>query len=93
MHVSIDGQACAICALFFKVEYVLLLYKCVKWSLSFKVHLSIHAGVAIYHLILSLTTDIMYISVFPRFWNCIPMIQIHELLMTVFAASVNSPSM
>ena len=68
VHVSFDGQACAICALFFKVEHVLLLYKCVKWLLSFKVHLSIHAGVAISGLILRHTTDIMYISVFPRFW-------------------------
>ena len=69
MCVSFDGQACAICAVFFKVEHVLLLYNCVKQLLSFKVHLSIHAGVAISGLILSLTTDIMYISVFPGFWK------------------------
>ena len=29
VHVSFNGQVCAICALFFKVEHVLLLYNCV----------------------------------------------------------------
>ena len=93
VHMSFDGQACAICSLFFKVEHVLLLYNFVKWLLPFKVHLSIHAGVAISGLILSLTTDIMHISVFPGFWKWIPMICIQELLMTASAASVNPPSM
>ena len=44
----------------------------VKWLLSFKIHQSIHAGVVISGPILSLTTHIMYISVFPGFWKCIP---------------------
>ena len=38
-HVSFDGLAHAMCALFFKVEPVLLMSNCVKWLLSFKVHL------------------------------------------------------
>ena len=76
-----------------KVEHVILLYNCVKQQLSFTLHLSIHAGVTISGLILSLTTDIMYISVFPGFWKWIQMIHIQELLMTVPAASVNSLSM
>ena len=58
-----------------------------------KIHLSFHAGVVIYGLILSLTTDIMYISVFPGFWKWIPMICMQELLMIVPAFSVDSPSM
>ena len=89
-HVSFDAQAYAICTLCFKGEQVLLFYDCVKWLLLFKVHLSIHAGVVISGLILSLTTDIMYISVFPGFWKWIPMICMQELLMTASAASVNS---
>ena len=89
-HVSFDVQACAICLLFFKVEHVLLMFNCVKQLLSFKVHLSIHAGVAISGLILSLTIDIMYISVFPGFWKWIPMIHMQELLMTASVASVDS---
>ena len=92
-HMSFDLQTCAICVLFFKVEHVLLMSNCVKWLLSFKVHLSIHAGVVISGLILSLTTDIMYISVFPGFWKWIPMIHMQELLMTASVASVDSPSM
>ena len=39
----------------------------VKQLLSFKIHQSIHAGVVISGPILSLTTDIMYISMFPGF--------------------------
>ena len=66
-HVSFDAWAFAICVLFFKVEHVLLMSNCVKWLLSFKIHLSIHAVVAMSGLILSLTTDIMYISVFHGF--------------------------
>ena len=65
----------------------------VKELLSFKIHQSIHAGVVISGLILSLTTDIMYISVFPGFWKWIPMICMQELLMTTSVAFVNSPSM
>ena len=90
VHVSFDGQVCAICVLFFKVEHVLLLYNCLKQLLSFKVHLSIHAGVAISGLILSFTTDIIYISVFPGIWKWILMICMQELLMTASAASVDS---
>ena len=73
-HVSLDVQAHAICVFFFKVENVLLMSDCVKWLLLFKIHLSIHAGVAISGPILSFATDIMYISVFPEFWKFIPMI-------------------
>ena len=65
----------------------------VKQLLSFKIHQSIHAGVVISGPILSLTTDIMYISVFPGFWKWIPMIHMQELLMTTSAAFVDSPSM
>ena len=78
-HMSFDVQMCAICVLFFKAENVLLMSNCVKWLLSFKIYLSFHAGVVISGLILSLTTDIMYISVFPGFWKWIPMIYM-ELL-------------
>ena len=92
-HVSFDAWACAIYVLFFKGKHVLLMSNCVKWLLSFKVHLSIHTGVVISGLILSLTTDIMYISVFPGFWKWIPMIHMQELLTTPSVASVNSPSM
>ena len=66
-HMSFDAWACAICVLFFKVEHVLLMPNCVKWLLSFKVPLLIHAVVVIFGLILSLPTDVMYISVFPGF--------------------------
>ena len=89
---SFDVQAHAICVLFFKGEQVLLFYNCVKWLLLFKVHLSMHAGVAISCPILSLTTDIMHISVFPGFWKWIPMICMKQLLMTPSAASVDSLS-
>ena len=82
----------AICVLFFKVEHVLLMSNSVKQLLLFKVHLSIHAGVAISGLILSLTTDIMYISVFLGFWKWTPMIHMQGLLMTASVASVDSPS-
>ena len=92
-YMFFDVQVCAICLLFFKVEHVLLMSNCVKELLSFKLHLSFHAGVALTGLILSLTTDIMYISVFPGFWKFIPMICIQELLMTASVASVDSPSM
>ena len=89
---SFDALACAICELCFKGEQVLLFHNCGKWLLSFKVHLSIHAGVAISGPIISLTTDIMYISVFPGFWKWILMIHMQELLMTVAVASVDCPS-
>ena len=92
-HLSFDAWVHAICVLFFKVKHMLLMSNCVKWLLMFKVHLSIHAGVVISGLILSLTTDIMYISVFPRFWKWIPMFHLQELLMTASVASVDSPSM
>ena len=90
---SFDAQVHAICVLFFKVERVLLMSNYVKQLLSFKVHLSIHAGDVISGLILSLTTDIMYISVFPGFLKWIPMIHMQELLMTASVASVNTLSM
>ena len=64
-----------------------------KWLLSFKLHLSIHAGVVISGLILIFTTDIMYISVFPGFWKWIPIIDMQELLMTTSTAFVDSLSM
>ena len=89
---SFDAWVCAIYVLFFKGEYVLLMSNCVKQLLTFKVHLSIHAGVVISGVILSLTTDIMYISVFPGFWKWIPMIHMQELLRTVSVASIDSPS-
>ena len=89
---SFDVQVHAIYVLFFKVEHVLLMSNCVKWLLSFKVHLSMHAGVAISGPILGVTTNIIYISVFPVFWKWIPMIHMQELLMTVSAAYINSPS-
>ena len=44
-HVSFDAWAHTICVLFFKAELLLLMSNCVKWLLSFKVHLSIHAEV------------------------------------------------
>ena len=68
-HVSFDVWACDICVLFFKGEHMLSMSNCVKWLLMFEVHLSIHVGVAISGPILSLTTDIMYISMFPGFWK------------------------
>ena len=42
---SFNAWVHAICVLFFKVDHVLLMSNCVKWLLSFKVHLSIHAEV------------------------------------------------
>ena len=93
VYMSFVGQEYAICVLFFKVEHVPLLYNCVKWLLLFRLHLYIHAGVAISGPVLSLTTDIMYISVFPGFWKLIPMTCIQELLMTASVAYVNSLSM
>ena len=41
---------------------------------------------------LSLTTDNMYIIMFPGFGMWYPMIHTQELLMTVSVASVDSPS-
>ena len=90
---SFETQVHAICVLYFKVEHVLLMSNCVKWLLLFKVHLSIHAGGVISGSILSLPTDIMYISVFPGFWKWIPMIHMQELLMTASAAYIDSLSM
>ena len=91
VHMSFDGHVCAICAVFLKVEHVLL-YNCVNQLLLFRLHLSIHNGVAISGLILSHTTDIMYISVFPGFWKWIQMIYMQELLMTASAAYIDSLS-
>ena len=43
-------------------------------------------------MILSITADIMYISVFPGFWKNLPMILVQELLMTASAGYINSLS-
>ena len=83
--------SCAICVLFFKVELVLLMSNSTKWLLSFKEHPSICAGVVMSGLILSFTTDIMYISMFPGFWKWIPMIHMHELLMHLLFMSTLCP--
>ena len=88
---SFDAWAGAICVFFFKVEHVIFMSNCVKQLLSFKVCLSIHVGVVISGLILSLTTDIMYISMFPGFWKWMPKIHMQELLMTVSAALLTLP--
>ena len=92
---AFDAQSHAICVLLFKVEHVLFMSNCVKWLLSFEGTLfnQFLLGVAISSLILSLTADVMYISVFPGFWKWIPMIHMQELLMTASAAYVNSLSM
>ena len=45
--VSFDVWVCAICALFFRGEQVLLFYSHVKWLLSFKVHLSINQYIGV----------------------------------------------
>ena len=87
-HGSFEGQPCAICVLYFKGEEVLLLGN----GYCHSKYMSIHAGVAISGPILSLTTDIMYISVFPGFWKWIPMICMQELLITASAASFDSLS-
>ena len=42
---------------------------------------------------LSLTTEVMCISVFPGFWNYLPMILVQELLMTASVAYIDSLSM
>ena len=52
----------------------------------------IHRG-ATAGLILSLTTDNMYIFMFPGFWMWYTMIHMQELLMAASVASVNSWSM
>ena len=88
-HVSFDGQACVTWVLYFK-EWTGTIV--VKQLLSFKICQSIHAWVAISGLILSLTTDIMYISMFPGFWKWIPMICMQKLLMTTSTAFVDSLS-
>ena len=93
VHVSFDVLACAICAWPFKGELVLLCCSSVKQLLSFKVHLSINSQGAMAGSILSLTTDNMYIIVFPGFWMYYPMIHKQELLITASAASVDSLSM
>ena len=91
--VSFDVWACAICARSFKGEQVLLFYNCVKQPLPLKVHLSFSTWGATAGLILSLTTDNMYIIMFPGFWMWYPMIHMQKLLMTASVASVDSPSM
>ena len=53
---------------------------------------SIHRG-ATASSILSLTTDNVYIIMFPGFWMCYQMIHMQQLLMTASAASVDSLSM
>ena len=55
------------------------------------IYQSIHRG-STAGLILSLTTDNMYIIMFPGFWMCYPVIHMQELLMTASIASVDSPS-
>ena len=89
---SFDGQAHAICVLFFKGKQVLWYYEGVKWLLSFN-GTSIKQSLGYYiSLTLSLTADITYISVFPGFWKYLPMILVQELLMNVSAAYIDSLS-
>ena len=46
----------------------------------------------VYGVILSLTIEVMCISVFPGFWKYLPMILVQELLMTMSAAYIASLS-
>ena len=90
VHMSFDVWACAICTWSFKGEQVLLFYNmCSGYCHSRYIYESIHRG-ATAGLILSLTTDNMYIIVFPAFGMWYPMICMQELLMTASAASVDS---
>ena len=90
---SFDGWACAICVLFFKrnghcdAMGVLIGYCSSKGSLI------INPQGAVCGANLSLTTEVMCFSVFPRFWKCLPMILVQELLMTASVAYINSLSM
>ena len=90
VHVAFDVWVCAIWPLSFKGGLLLLFYKYVRHLLSF--NQSIDRG-ATAGLILSLTTDNMYIIMFPGFWMWYPIIHMQELLMIASVASVNSPSM
>ena len=55
-----------------------------------KVSLSIKPYSTVCGANLSLTTEIMCISVFPQFWSYLPMILVQELLMTASVAYINS---
>ena len=88
-----DGWACAICVLFFKrtghcdALKVLIGYCYSKGSLIIN-PLSTVCGA-----ILSLTTEVTCISVFPGLRKYLPMILVQELLMTASAAYIDSQSM
>ena len=49
--------------------------------------------VFVHGVILSLTTEVMYITVFPGFQKNYPMILVQELQMTLTVVSIDSPSM
>ena len=58
------------------------------------IHLSIiNSDDVVCGVSLSLAAEVTYISVFPGFWMNFPMILIHELLMTLTVAYINSLSM
>ena len=89
---SFDGWAHAICVLCFKrnghcdLMEVLISYCHSKGSLI------INPKGNVCGANLSLTTQFMYISVFPGFWKYLLMILVQELLMTTSIAYIDSPS-
>ena len=48
---------------------------------------------AVCDVILSLTTEVICIYVFPGFWTYFPMILVQKLVITLTVAYINSPSM
>ena len=81
---------CHLCILLQK-EWSLCCYEGVKWLLSFKkVSLIINPKGTVSGAILSLTTEVTCISVFPGFWKCLPIILVQELLRTASAAYIDS---
>ena len=83
----------AICVLFIKgVRYCDAGMVLISYYHAIMYQSSVILGTA-YGVILSLTTEVTCISVFPGFWKNFPMILIQELPMTATVAYIDPPSM
>ena len=87
---SFDGWACAISVLLFKRNGHCDALKVLIGYCHSKGSLFINPLGTVCGVILSLTTEVKCISVFPGFWKYLPMILVQELPMTASAAYINS---
>ena len=78
-HVLWWAGTCHLCIVLQK-EWSLWCYGGVNWLLSFKGVINHHSIGYCMCVNLSLTTEVLCISVFPEFWKYLPMILVQELL-------------